>query len=139
MDCAPQPFTLAQSKEGKGSNFAFWQPCHGPGPGGGGWDTDGTTAKREAEEQSESDDGDWVRRNGIEGTTWAGTAEATERGEDWVASPKISGDSWICGVDGTLRVMALLAGDGVEGMGVLRGTFILPQLISSSQLDWFLS
>ena len=95
------------------------------------WDADGTTAKREAEEQSESDDGDWVRRNGTEGTTWAGKAEATERGEDWVASPKISGDSWICGVDGTLRVMALLAGDGVEGMGVLRGTFILPQLIST--------
>ena len=27
LDCAPTPSTLAQSKERKGSNFAFWQPC----------------------------------------------------------------------------------------------------------------
>ena len=27
MDCAPTPSTLAQSKEGKESNFAIWQPC----------------------------------------------------------------------------------------------------------------
>ena len=26
FDCAPMPSTLAQSKEGKGSNFAIWQP-----------------------------------------------------------------------------------------------------------------
>ena len=26
LDCAPQPSTLAQSKERKGSNFAIWQP-----------------------------------------------------------------------------------------------------------------
>ena len=25
--CAPKPSTLARSKERKGSNFAFWQPC----------------------------------------------------------------------------------------------------------------
>ena len=27
LDCAPTPSTLAQSKERKGSNFAFWQHC----------------------------------------------------------------------------------------------------------------
>ena len=32
-------------------------------------DADGTTAKREAEEQLESDDGEGVRRNGMDGTT----------------------------------------------------------------------
>ena len=26
---APKPYTLAQSKERKGSNFAIWQPCQG--------------------------------------------------------------------------------------------------------------
>ena len=27
LDCAPTPSTLVQSKEGKGQNFAIWQPC----------------------------------------------------------------------------------------------------------------
>ena len=27
LDCAPTPFTLAASKEMKGSNVAIWQPC----------------------------------------------------------------------------------------------------------------
>ena len=78
----------------------MWVAGPGPGRGRGDCDTDGTTAKREAEEQLESEDGEGVRRNGTEGTTCAGARalltvgeEATEMGEDWGASPKMSGYS----------------------------------------------
>ena len=109
------------------------------------WDTEGTRAKREAEELSESAEGEAEKRRGGEaekrrgggggraGTTCAGArallTDGDEDGDGRTTTPKKSGcDScMICGVEGTLRVMALLAGEGdsVGERGVLLGAFIL--------------
>ena len=105
------------------------------------WDTEGTRAKREAEELSESAEGEAEKRRGgggggggRAGTTCAAGARALltdgdEDGDGRTTTPKKSGcDScMICGVEGTLRVMALLAGEGdsVGERGVLLGAFIL--------------
>ena len=101
------------------------------------WDTEGTRAKREAEELSESAEGEAEKRRGggggRAGTTCAGArallTDGDEDGDGGTTTPKKSGcDScMICGVEGTLRVMALLAGEGdsVGERGVLLGAFIL--------------
>ena len=70
---------------------------------------------------------------GRAGTTCAAGARALltdgdEDGDGGTTPKKSDCDSWmICGVEGTLRVMALLAGEGdsVGERGVLLGAFIL--------------
>ena len=100
------------------------------------WDTEGTRAKHDAEELSESAEGEAEKRRGggggRAGTTCAGArallTDGDEDGDGGTTPKKSDCDSWmICGVEGTLRVMALLAGEGVGvgERGVLLGAFIL--------------